>query len=208
MIMCGLVVSFLLASTAWAQNYEPIRVDFGLTGGYASGISEGGFGGLVEPKYLPDDHLTLGLRIEGMVTFGASVGGDSNSFSTGSIGMIGAKAEYLVGDYAIRPVAGIGAGLHAIGGDTIGTGDDQVIVAHKSGSYYGLSPSVGIDLGRVRLGATYHYMFGADVEVEQTVGTSTTRHDFSQNYFTFELSFHVGGSRLEPAPPLTPTSAR
>jgi hypothetical protein len=183
------------AARAQAQRYEPIRVDFGLVGGYASGLSEGGFGGCVEPKLLLTDHLAAGLRLEGQVTFGASVGDGDTGFSTGSVGLLAAKGEFLLGDFGIRPAVGLGLGFYFIGGDTIESGPDQVVVSHKSGNYFGLSPSLGIDLGRVRLAVTYHVLFGAAVEVEEM----GVRKDFSQNFWSFELSFHVGGSKLRPA---------
>jgi hypothetical protein len=200
-IVLGVCAIALAPARGEALEYEPIRVDFGLAGGYASGIAESGFGGLVEPKLLLTDHLAVALRIEGMVTFGASVGGDDTFFGTGSATLLGVKSEYLVGTGGLRPVVGVGAGLYAIGGDTIATGPGQVVVSHKSGSYFGVSPTVGVDVGRVRLAVTYHRLFGADVGVEETVGGLTTRRDFSQDYYTFELSFHVGGSRVNPAPP-------
>jgi hypothetical protein len=182
---------------AAGQNYEPIRVDFGLVGGHARGISEGGFGGLVEPKLVVGDHLAVGLRVEGMVTFGASVGGDSSSFGTGSVGLLAARGEYLVGTYDVRPVLGFGFGLYAIGGDTVARAEDQVLVSHKSGNYAGASPALGIEFGRVRLAVTYHILFGADITVERMAGGTTSRRDFSQNYLGFELSFHAGGSRMK-----------
>ncbi len=178
-----------------ARERDPIRVDFGLVGGYASGISEGGFGGVVEPKLLLTDVVAVGLRVEGMVTFGASVGGGETTMGTGSVAQLGLKGEYLVGTWTLRPVVGVGAGLYAIGGDTMATGPGQVIVSHKSGTYFGVSPAAGIEIGRVRLAVTYHRIFGADVGVEETSGAGTVRRDFSQDYYTFELSFHAGGSR-------------
>jgi hypothetical protein len=188
---------------AQAPSYEPIRVDFGLAGGYASGLGEGGFGGVVEPKYLVTDHLAVGPRVEGMVTFGASVGDGDGGFSTGSVGAVLAKAELLVGSLATRPVVGIAFGVYGIGGDTIETGPGDVIVKHKDGRYVGMAPSAGIELGRVRLAVTYHMMLGAKVVVERTPGDASSREDFSQNFFSFELSVHVGGTRLAPRPTAT-----
>lgn len=196
MLVVCLVAVLGMAARAEAQHYEKIRVDFGLVGGYASAIAEGGFGGVVEPKFLVTDNLAAALRVEGMVTFGATVGGSDTSFGTGSVGLIGVKGEYLIGDYAVRPAVGLGLGIYHIGGDTIDSAPDQVIVSHKSGSYLGASPSLAVDLGRVRLAMTYHVIFGADVQVDQMSGGATMRRDFSQSYVTFELSFHVGGTRL------------
>jgi hypothetical protein len=150
--------------------------------------------------------VAIALRIEGMVTFGASVGGDATSMSTGSVALLGVKGEYLIGPFGVRPVVGLGAGLYAIGGDTIATGPDRVVVSRKSGTHFGVSPAVGLDLGRVRLAVTYHRIFGADVRVEEMAGGEATRRDFSQDYYSFELSFHVGGSPATRAPLAAPSA--
>jgi len=196
------LVAALLAgggsASAQATHYEPIRVDVGLVGGYAGGVGGGGFGGVVEPKFLIRDHIALGLRVEGMVIFGASVDGpdESLSISSGSLASTLLKAEYLVGDFAIRPMVGLGLGLYSIGGQDIDTGSTGVRVDQNLGRHLGMAPQLGLELGRARFAVVYNMILGADIEVEQTVGGSTTVRDFTQNYYSFELSFHFGGSRL------------
>src|SRR5262245_60104101 len=102
-VAAGLVL--MPAATAFAQaaHYELIRVDAGLAGGYASGIEAGGFGGVIEPKFLIMDNLAVGVRVEGLVVFGANIhnGNDDASIGSGSASSFLAKAEYLVGNFAV-----------------------------------------------------------------------------------------------------------
>lgn len=186
-------------ATAQAANYELIRVDAGLAGGYSKGVESGGFGGMVEPKLMLHDNVTVGLRVEGMVTFGANVGrgSDELSIASGSVAATLVKAEYLFGNLAVRPVVGLSAGLYSIGGEAITTSSDSVGVSQRAGRYFGVAPQVGLELGRVRLAVSYNAIVGASIEVEQTVGEPQSRRDFSQNYYSFELSFHFGGTRLD-----------
>ena len=72
------------AAYAQAEHYEPIRVDGGLSGTYTSASGRGGFGAVVEPKFLIHDHVGVGARFEGAVQFGGTVG---------SIHRVGAVAQ-------------------------------------------------------------------------------------------------------------------
>ena len=194
------------ASQALAQaaNYEPIRVDVGLGVGHAPGVSAAGFGIVAEPKYLLTDNIALGARIEGLVTFGASIdsGGGDTSLGSGTVGATLLKAEYLLGDLPLRPVAGLAAGLYGIGGQELRTTDDGASVSNRGGKYFGIGPQVALELGRARFAVTYHMIVGATIEVEQTNGGF---EDFSQNYYLFELSFHLGGGRKKAPPTSEPT---
>ena len=71
----------------------------------------------------------------------------------------------------------------------------------QTGRYFGVAPQIGIDLGRVRLAATYNAILGASLEVHQTVGDVEQTSSASQNYLSLELSFRFGGGRR--APPAT-----
>ncbi len=201
-VACGVALAVPRAAAAQAANYELIRFDAGLVGGYSGGLGAGAFGGLVEPKVMIHDNISVGAHLEGLVTFGASVSRESDelSMSSGSVGTFLAKGEYYVGTLAVRPVLGLSAGLYMIGGETIESGANSAGVSAKAGKYFGVAPQIGIDLGRVRLAATYHAILGADIEVEQVIGDAESTRDFSQNYTSFELSFHFGGTRLDPRP--------
>lgn len=65
----------------------------------------------------------------------------------------------------------------------------------NAGSYFGVAPQVGLELGGFRLSATYNRILGADVEVRQQVGGEVETKKYSQNYFTVELGFRIGGRR-------------
>src|SRR5215212_5735697 len=66
------VVSLLELASAHAQaaSYQPIRVDSGLSGSYASDSGRGGFGGVVEPKLYVHDNIAVGARVEALIMFG------------------------------------------------------------------------------------------------------------------------------------------
>ena len=64
---------------------------------------------------------------------------------------------------------------------------------------------VGLDLGRLRLAATYNVIVGGDFEVV-TLQPMAMSKDVSQNYFTLELSFAFATPRKPPPPaPQQPT---
>lgn len=65
----------------------------------------------------------------------------------------------------------------------------------NAGSYFGVAPQVGLELGGFRLSATYNRILGADVEVRQQVGGEVETKKYSQDYFTVELGFRIGGRR-------------
>ncbi len=202
-IFAGLAVA-LTASTAFAQaeHYQPIRVDSGLTGTYTASAGRGGFGAVVEPKYLIHDNVAIGLHFEGAVMFGGSIGenGDT-SMSMGVVAATLAKGEYLLGLGSVRPFVGLGIGMFDIASQSVSTSSMNASVDQKAGRFFGIAPQIGIDLGRVRLAATYNYMLGADIVVEQTVNGAMQTASYSQNYLSFDLSFRFGGGMKRPAPP-------
>jgi hypothetical protein len=74
-------------------------------------------------------------------------------------------------------------------------------ISTTSGRYFGVAPELGIDLGRVRLAATYNAILGTSVEYRQTSGGIEHRESFSQSYLSIELSFRFGGGRKRVVPP-------
>jgi hypothetical protein len=184
---------------AQAEHYDPIRVDSGLTGTYVSSNGRGGFGAMVEPKFLIDDHIAIGARVEAAVMFGGSFSntGDT-SIDMGAVGAVMAKGEYLVGNGGVRPFVGLGIGMFDIASQSISAGNMMASIDQKAGRYFGVAPQVGIDLGRVRLAVTYDAILGADIEVHQTVGGTMQTASYSQSYLGGELSFRFGGARRAP----------
>jgi hypothetical protein len=106
------------------------------------------------------------------------------------------KGEYLLGTGAVRPFVSLGAGVYSMGSHTFVSGPDgEAGISTTTGRYFGVAPEVGIDLGRVRLAATYNAILGADVEYRRTSGGIEHRESFSQSYLSLELSFRFGGDR-------------
>lgn len=203
-IYAGIIVTSLAAtSQAWAQaeHYQPLLVDSGLAGTYESSSGRGGFGAVVEPKFLITDNIAVGLHFEGAVMLGGNIGSDgSTKMDVGAVAATLLKGEYLVGTGTARPFVGLGLGLFDIASQSVTAGPMTAGVDQAAGRYFGIAPQIGVDLGRLRLAATYNAMIGADIEVHQTVGGAMQTASYSQNYLMFELGFRVGGARKAPTP--------
>lgn len=202
-IACITVTSHEAA--AQSEHYQLLRVDSGISGTYASSFGRGGFGAVVEPKIMVHDRIAAGLRLEGAVMFGGNIdaGGDQVSMDMAAVASMMAKGEYFFTDGTVRPFVSLGVGVFDIGSQSVGAGGGNANVNQKAGRYFGAAPELGVDLGRVRLAATYNMILGADVEVTQTVGNVEQTASFSQSYLTFELSFRWGGNRKPLPPPST-----
>jgi hypothetical protein len=184
----------IASARAQAEHYDPIRVDSGLTGTYVSSYGRGGFGAMVEPKFMVHDHVAVGLRIEAAVMFGGSFSNTGDTkVDMGAVGALMAKGEYLFGNGAVRPFVGLGVGVFDIASQSIAAGSQTAMIDQKAGEYFGIAPQVGVDLGRVRFAVTYDAIVGANVEVHQTVGGTTQSSSYSQSYLGFEMSFRFGG---------------
>ena len=192
--MRPVIIVALLATTAHADDSDPLHVDTGLIGTYVSSNGRGGFGAVFEPKLLIDDHVAVGGRLEAAVMFGGAIGsaGDTQ-MDVGALGALLAKGEYLFGDAEVRPFVGLGVGVFDIASQSIATTQSTASIDQKAGRYFGVAPQLGIDLGRVRIAVTYDAILGADIEVHQTVGGTTQSTSYSQSYLGGELSFRFGG---------------
>lgn len=190
-----------LAGDAWAEaeHYEEIRVDAGMTGS-AVGVSDrNGAGFVAEIKVNAHDHVAIGGRVEIAVMFGGRVDDAELPFGMAAAGLV--KAEYLLGTGPVRPFAGLGAGVYSLGSHTIVSDPDGGGgVSTTVGRYVGLAPQLGVDLGRVRLAATYNAVLGTSVEYRRTSGGVEHREAYSQSYLSLELSFRFGGGRKRGPP--------
>lgn len=187
---------------AQARSYQPIRVDVGIAGAYTPSYGRSGFGAVVEPKFNVTDNISAGLRFDGVVTFGGTLASDGDtSISVGAAAATLLDAEYFLSTSSVRPFVGMGLGLYAIVSQSVEAGSNTS-VSQAAGRYFGIAPSIGIDLGRLRLAMTYNLILGADIEVRQNVGTpSEELTTYGQSYVLFELSFRIGGSKKPPPPP-------
>jgi len=188
------------AAHAEAEHYENVRLDAGITGSTVGISDRNGSGMTVEIKGMAHDNVAIGGRVEVAVMFGGIVGADEAPLdvSIAASGLL--KAEYLFGNAMIRPFLGFGAGGYTIGSQTIAAGPNRDGIDVRTGRYFGVAPQIGIDIGRVRLGATYNAILGAYLELHQTIGNVEQTQRLSQNYLSLELSFQFAGGR-KPMPP-------
>lgn len=194
----------LAAPAAYADSsqHEQIRVDAGLTGAWVGVSDRNGSGLVVEIKSMLNDQLALGGRVEMAVMFGGRVG-DADTrldIAMAACGLV--KAEYFIGDAAVRPFVGLGVGGYTIGAQSIDDSASGTRIQQQTGRYVGVAPQVGLDIGRLRLAATYNAILGATLEVQQQTGTGYERIDeVSQNYLSLELSFRFAGPRTRSRAP-------
>jgi outer membrane protein X len=173
-----------------AEHYEQIRVDGGMTGSTVAVSDRNGVGFVAEVKAMATDNIAIGGRVEFAVMFGGHLGQDNLplDITMAACGLV--KGEYLFGTGTVRPFVGLGAGLYTIGSHSIAAGPNTEGIQTKVGDYFGIAPQLGVDLGRVRLAATYNAIIGAGIDVHETMGATTS---VSQNYLSIELSFRFGG---------------
>lgn len=203
LILAGLVVP--LTAHADSEKYEQIRVDGGLTGSWVGVHDRNGSGMVVEIKAMVTDMLAIGGRVEVAVMFGGLVGNDDVELGVAMAACGLAKAEYFLLPGPIRPFIAFGAGGYTIGSQSIDNGPDTTSIHQQTGRYFGVAPQIGIDLGPVRLAATYNAILGASLELHQMIGSVEHTEHVSQNYLSLELSFRfAGGERRKPPPPMQP----
>lgn len=186
------------AARAESEHFEQIRADGGLGASKAALDDRGGISLIAEVKAMVHDDLAVGGRVEIAMIYGGVVGMDELplDFTLAASGLV--KAElYLPGSqrYLVRPFVGLGAGAFTIGSHQIQSGPNTDGISTSIGRYFGVAPQIGIDIGRVRLAATYNAILGATLEVHDRVGTAEEIHRVSQNYLTLELSFRFAGGR-------------
>ncbi len=192
-IVLGLVAS--RPAFADPELYENTAVDAGVTFVRSAISDRYGDGLAVEIRGLVDDHLAIGGRVEIGAMYGGVVGSDRASLDIAFAASGIAKAEYLFGTGLVRPFVGGGVGGYTIGAQSIPAGPDRAAIETAAGRYIGAALQVGVDLGPVRVAATYNAMLGATLEVHETVGTGTQTVQLSQNYLTLELAYRFVGGR-------------
>lgn len=200
----GIVLVTLLSLVAHGRafgdsaRYEQIRVDGGVTGSTVGVSDRNGAGMVVEIKSMVRDYLAIGGRVEVAVMFGGVVGEDELplEIAMAACGLI--KAELYGGAGHVRPFVSLGIGGYTVGAQTIDSGPTTSGISQQTGRYFGVAPQIGIDLGRVRLAATYNAILGASLEIRQTIGTVEQTTHASQNYLSLELSFQFAGGRKSP----------
>jgi hypothetical protein len=183
-----IICSFLAIcsqSFAQAENYTPFRWDIGMH--YARPKNYGfGLGIFTEPKYLVNDNLSVGVRLEGTVLGRLKV--NDSGESGGSLGWVSsllAISDYHFGDSQFRPTIGLGAGLYRPTAASYSQGENLPDIAR--GSKFGVSPRIGIDIWHFRLSADYNFIFG------QRNLINGQPIDLNQNHLSIKAGIFFGG---------------
>lgn len=180
------LLSSFVATASAAPKARKIKTDSAFSGVFVPGTGGIGGGLVIEPKIEVADNLWVGLRTAIAITGGGSIkSGDTKDVSVGvGINVAAmAKVEYAVPTGSVRPVLGLGAGLYYLISQNVSAGENTSVSQH-AGEFFGVSPQLGIQLGRARLAATYNAVLGANIEVKQTVGGAKT---VRQDYWSVEL---------------------
>ena len=214
-ILFFFITCFTFNSFSQAENYRLFRFDFGFS--YVMPMSNrlsSGYGFTLEPKFQITDKHTFGIRTG--VYFMTSNSLDfidaydfettSAELSVGGAVNFSAFNEYFLTDGRARPFVGLGFGFYAggsasvvsatvVGGETADVGAD----AYAS---MGLSPTVGLHFGVLKLTASYHFIFSGtqvNVTVEEAGPTGVTSvssvQDESNDFLEFKLMLGIGGGR-------------
>ncbi|AFK04168.1 hypothetical protein Emtol_3035 [Emticicia oligotrophica DSM 17448] len=182
------IYAFLLIlsdSFAQAEYHTPFRWDIGMH--YARPKNYGfGLGIYTEPKYLINDNVSVGMRIEGTVLGRLKV--NNSGESGGSLGWVSsflAISDYHFGDSHFRPTMGLGLGLFRPTAASYNVGDNYPELAR--GGKFGISPRFGIDLWHFRLSADYNFIFGQRNLIDGQ------KIDLNQNHLTIKMGIFFGG---------------
>lgn len=138
----SLVVSLMLASSIYCQDYNRFKLGLGagLAGGEGNGSKDFGVGGLftIEPAYRLNDNIAIGLRLETAV-----FGEDSSGFIhfPEIISSITVNGQYYFSSEQFRPFVGIGLGIYF----------------PAEFSTFGFYPRIGFDLGNFTFALEYNY---------------------------------------------------
>jgi hypothetical protein len=192
----------LASSDAVAE--QQVRVDAGMTMSRVPSVDRSGTGFAVEIKGLANESLAIGGRVDMAFMFGGTVGSDDRRLGFAMVVGALVKAEYHLLPGVVRPFVSAGAGVYSVGAQSFDSSSETGALEFRNGRFFGLAPQLGVDIGRVRLAATYNIIVGADLEVTRLDTPMPSTTDLSQNYFSVELSFAFAAPRKPPpstAPP-------
>ena len=210
-----LTIIFVTQSYGQAENYRLIRFDFGFS--YVVPMSSrlsSGFGLTLEPKFQISDKHTIGVRTGFYFMSGNSLDYiDAYDFATTSTELsVGGAVnfsifnEYFLTEGRGRPFVGIGLGFYGggsaavtsatiVGGGTANVGADGY-------AGMGLSPALGFHFGKLKLTASYHYIFSeteVNVDVKQAGPSGVSSVSIIQNerndFIELKLMLGIGGGR-------------
>jgi hypothetical protein len=168
---------------------QQVRLDAGMTMSRVPSVDRSGTGFAVEIKGLVNDSLAIGGRLDMAFMFGGRVGNDDRELGFAMVSAALVKAEVHLLPGIVRPFVSAGAGIYSVGAQSFEPSPETGALEFRDGRFFGVAPQLGVDIGRVRLAATYNVIVGADLEVTRLDTPMPTTSDLSQNYFSVELSF-------------------
>lgn len=157
----------------------------------AFGVSVG-----AEPKFFFNPNISVGLRFEANVLFGAKINTSESAVKAGLSGRYAAllKGEYYFGEGNTKPFVGLMGGYYVQA--TLGAGVDgqgNPVTYAYGGRSFGGAPEVGVTFGNFRLSAMYHLVAGKD-QVGVTLSTGSTEQvDIGRGYFIFQIGWRTFG---------------
>jgi len=179
-----------------AVNLKPFKVD--LSVGYAIPGGEGTKGGIVlavEPKYAVIPNLAIGLRMEGAIIAkfsGYDEDGNAMNTKVKAAGSYLATGDYyFTNNYALRPFAGVGAGIFSLAGIEVNSSSENI----SGGSKFGGMVRGGIEAGHFRIGLEYNIVPKTTFEGYDSNGNFVTGLTSSNNYMGIKIGAFIGGGR-------------
>ena len=179
-----------------AVNLKPFKVD--LSVGYAIPGGEGTKGGIVlavEPKYAVIPNLAIGLRMEGAIIAkfsGYDEDGNAMNTKVKAAGSYLATGDYyFTNNYALRPFAGVGAGIFSLAGIEVNSSSENI----SGGSKFGGMVRGGFEAGHFRIGLEYNIVPKTTFEGYDSNGNFVTGLTSSNNYMGIKIGAFIGGGR-------------
>ncbi|MCT4586195.1 MAG: outer membrane beta-barrel protein [Carboxylicivirga sp.] len=190
LLLVAVLVAGMASANAQSENYKAFKVDLGLLYAVPGGDgAKGGAGLYIEPKYNVTDNIALGLKMEwaamtaGQIKTDAQGALTTSSFDATTLGTYQLTGDYYFGDSKVRPFAGLGLGLYAMGTANWDVTQNSEALAAEFGTKFGFSPRAGLLLGHFRLGLEYNIITGIEDPLP------------SRNYLSFKVGFEIGGGK-------------
>ena len=201
--MKNFLAIFILSSTISLSSkgqdavyLKPFKVDLSI--GYAIPGGEGTKGGIIfafEPKYAVIPNLAVGLRMEGAIIAkfsGYDEDGNAMNTKVKAAGSYLATGDYyFTGNFALRPFAGVGAGIFSLAGIEMNSSSENI----SGGSKFGGMVRGGIEAGHFRLGLEYNIVPKTTFEGYDSDGNYVTGLTSSNNYIGIKLGAFIGGGK-------------
>ena len=179
-----------------AVRLNPFKADLSI--GYAIPGGEGTKGGIVlafEPKYAVIPNLAVGLRFEGAIIAkfsGYDEEGNAMNTKVKAAGSYLATGDYyFTNNFALRPFAGVGAGIFSLAGIEMNSSSENI----SGGSKFGGMVRGGIEAGHFRIGLEYNIVPKTTFEGYDSDGNYVTGLTSSNNYIGIKLGAFIGGGR-------------